>query len=51
MIIHVGIDTVKLNGEGFDVMVEAGQKVKKGDPIMKLDLIIYLPMHHHWHHL
>ncbi len=35
MIIHVGIDTVKLNGEGFDVMVEAGQKVKKGDPIMK----------------
>ena len=38
MIIHVGIDTVKLNGEGFDVMVEAGQKVKKGDPIMKLDL-------------
>ena len=38
MIIHIGIDTVKLNGEGFDVMVEAGQKVKKGDPIMKLDL-------------
>ena len=38
MIIHIGIDTVKLNGNGFDVMVEAGQKVKKGDPIMKLDL-------------
>lgn len=38
MIIHVGIDTVKLNGNGFEVMVEVGQKVKKGDAIMKLDL-------------
>ena len=31
-------DTVKLNGEGFDVLVENGQKVKKGDPMLKLDL-------------
>lgn len=38
LIIHMGIDTVKLNGQGFEVMVEAGQKVKKGDIIMKLDL-------------
>ncbi|MEE1031503.1 MAG: glucose PTS transporter subunit IIA [Ruminococcus sp.] len=38
MLIHVGIDTVKLNGEGFDVLVENGQKVKKGDPMLKLDL-------------
>lgn len=38
LIIHMGIDTVKLNGQGFEVMVEAGQKVRKGDIIMKLDL-------------
>ena len=37
MIIHVGIDTVKLEGKGFDVQVEAGCHVK-GDVLMKLDL-------------
>lgn len=38
MLIHMGIDTVKLNGEGFEVLVEEGQKVKKGTPMLKLDL-------------
>lgn len=38
MIIHIGIDTVKLNGQGFEVLVSAGQKVKKGDELMKLDI-------------
>ena len=38
MIIHVVIDTVKLEGKGFDVQVEAGCHVNKGDVLMKLDL-------------
>ena len=38
LLIHVGIDTVKLNGEGFEVYVENGQKVKKAEPMMKLDI-------------
>ena len=38
MLIHMGIDTVKLNGDGFKVFVKNGQKVKKGEPLMELDL-------------
>lgn len=38
LLLHMGIDTVKLNGNGFEVMVENGQKVKKGTPMLKLDL-------------
>lgn len=38
ILIHIGIDTVKLNGEGFEVLVENGQKVKKGEPMLKLNL-------------
>lgn len=38
LLLHMGIDTVALNGNGFEVLVENGQKVKKGDPMLKLDL-------------
>lgn len=38
LLIHIGIDTVKLNGEGFETRVRNGQKVKKGDPMIILDL-------------
>lgn len=44
LLIHVGIDTVKLNGEGFEALVKSGQTVKKGDPMLKLDLE-YLKTH------
>lgn len=38
LLLHIGIDTVKLEGKGFEVMVENGQKVKKGEPMIRLDL-------------
>ena len=38
LMVHIGIDTVALKGEGFEALVESGQTVKKGDPMLKLDL-------------
>lgn len=38
LLLHIGIDTVKLNGDGFEVFVENGQKVKKGQKLMSIDL-------------
>lgn len=37
VLIHIGLDTVHLNGKGFDVLVQEGQTVKKGAPLVKLD--------------
>lgn len=37
-LLHIGVDTVKLDGEGFRVFVSDGQKVKKGDELMEFDL-------------
>ena len=38
VLIHVGLDTVKLKGEGFDLLVEEGQLLQSGDALLKLDL-------------
>lgn len=38
ILIHFGIDTVKLNSVGFDVKVEEGMKVKKGDLLLVVDI-------------
>lgn len=37
LILHVGIDTVKMNGDGFTYFVEQGQKIKQGDKLIKFD--------------
>jgi len=38
ILIHIGIDTVKLNGEGFEVLVKEGERVAAGQPLVKVDL-------------
>lgn len=37
VMIHVGLNTVELNGEGFEVLVKVNQEVKMGDPIIRFD--------------
>ena len=37
LLVHIGIETVSLNGEGFEQLAEAGTKVKAGTPIIKID--------------
>ncbi len=38
MLIHIGLDTVKLNGKGFELLVEAGQEITEGQPLILFDL-------------
>lgn len=37
-LLHIGIDTVKLDGKGFEVFVKDGDSVKRGDKLMEFDL-------------
>ena len=37
LLLHIGLDTVSLNGEGFCVLVKANDKVKQGDKLMEFD--------------
>lgn len=38
VLLHIGVETVTLNGEGFQVFVSSGQKVKAGELLIKFDL-------------
>ncbi len=38
VLIHVGMDTVKMNGKGFDLKTKAGSKVKEGDLLLEFDI-------------
>ena len=42
ILIHYGLETVDLKGEGFEVLVNVGDDVKIGDLIMKVDLDLLL---------
>lgn len=37
LLIHVGLDTVGLNGEGFTLLKNSGDQVKKGEPVLQID--------------
>lgn len=37
VLVHIGLDTVELNGRGFERIATEGQFVKAGDPIIKID--------------
>lgn len=38
ILIHIGIDTVSMNGDGFHTLVKQGQIVKAGDPLVEINL-------------
>lgn len=40
ILLHIGLDTVNLNGEGFTLFVEAGENVKRGQKIVEVDLSV-----------
>lgn len=37
ILVHIGVNTVELNGEGFERLVDQGQPVKAGQPVIRID--------------
>ncbi len=37
LLIHVGVDTVNMAGDGFETFVTEGQEIKTGDPLIRFD--------------
>lgn len=38
LLVHIGLDTVQLDGEGFEVLVSSGDEVNVGDPLVRFNL-------------
>lgn len=38
VLIHIGLNTVNLGGEGFDILIKQGDQVLMGDPLIRIDL-------------
>ena len=38
VIVHIGLDTVELNGQYFELLSSANKKIKKGTPVVKFDM-------------
>ncbi|NBK96926.1 MAG: PTS glucose transporter subunit IIA [Erysipelotrichia bacterium] len=45
-VIHIGIESEKLCGDGFDVKVQDGQTIKKGDLLMEIDAAYLTSIHY-----
>jgi PTS system glucose-specific IIA component len=44
VMVHIGLETVALKGQGFECLVDEGERVKVGDPVIRVDLP-YLKAH------
>jgi len=38
ILVHIGLDTVQLNGQYFEAFVESGQSIRVGDPLIRFDI-------------
>lgn len=49
ILIHIGVDTVNMHGEGFEALAKVGQKVKKGELIARADIELIKQKGYHTH--
>ena len=40
ILVHIGLDTVELNGKGFEVLIQSGQKIKAHSPMIKINRML-----------